>query len=122
MELCCLLVMSSALPDGDGDVSKHEVQEEPEPSSAEDNGQCGSSAYSFCCAVGTPCDCSKGVTAEGQCSGSIHGLTSYAYCCSFGTPCDCSKPPTFEINGTLLLAGDESSALPDGDVSSHEVL
>jgi len=77
--------------------------EPTEPESSDDNGQCGSSAYSFCCAVGTPCDCSKGVTAEGQCQGSIKGLTSYAYCCSFGTPCDCSRPPKSEFNGTLIV-------------------
>jgi len=51
---------------------------------------CKSASYDFCCAVGTPCDCSKGTTAPGQCK-----AESYLFCCGVGTKCDCSQPPLF---------------------------
>lgn len=51
-------------------------------------GQCEKYPYDFCCAVGTPCDCTKGTTSPGQCK-----PESYLYCCNVGTPCDCSQPP-----------------------------
>lgn len=97
-----------------------QLHSEPESPIADDNGQCGSSAYSFCCAIGTPCDCSKGATAEGQCSGSIHGLTSYAYCCGFGTPCDCSQPPQFENNGTVAPEVAEAKSCLSGSWSGTQ--
>ncbi|KAL1529437.1 hypothetical protein AB1Y20_000385 [Prymnesium parvum] len=50
-------------------------------------GQCAKSAYMYCCAIGAPCDCSKGTTAPGQCT-----PESYAFCCDVGTPCDCGSP------------------------------
>ena len=50
--------------------------------------QCKTVSYSFCCELGTPCDCKKGTTAAGQCK-----PESYAFCCSVGTPCDCTQPP-----------------------------
>merc|ERR1712083_1119995 len=49
---------------------------------------CASIPYDFCCGLGTPCDCSKGTTAPGQCK-----PASWLYCCQAGTPCDCSQPP-----------------------------
>lgn len=51
-------------------------------------GQCKKSSYSYCCEIGTPCDCTKGVSTPGQCKEG-----AYAYCCSFLTPCDCTQPP-----------------------------
>jgi len=53
--------------------------------------QCEHSPYGFCCEIGKPCDCSKGVMSPGQCA-----QGSYAFCCSVGVPCDCSKPPSDE--------------------------
>ncbi|CAE7913466.1 unnamed protein product, partial [Symbiodinium necroappetens] len=50
--------------------------------------QCESASYTFCCELGTPCDCKKGTTSPGQCN-----PASYGFCCSIGTPCDCSQPP-----------------------------
>mmetsp|Transcript_9926 Transcript_9926/g.26244 ORF Transcript_9926/g.26244 Transcript_9926/m.26244 type:complete len:239 (-) Transcript_9926:97-813(-) len=49
---------------------------------------CAKLAYDFCCGVGIPCDCSKGVISPGQCK-----PESYLYCCNVGTPCDCAQPP-----------------------------
>ena len=50
--------------------------------------QCKTVSYSYCCELGTPCDCKKGTTSSGQCK-----PESYAFCCSIGTPCDCTQPP-----------------------------
>mmetsp|Transcript_11158 Transcript_11158/g.24104 ORF Transcript_11158/g.24104 Transcript_11158/m.24104 type:complete len:185 (+) Transcript_11158:68-622(+) len=50
--------------------------------------QCKSASYTYCCELGTPCDCKKGTTAPGQCT-----PESFGFCCSIGTPCDCSQPP-----------------------------
>ena len=49
---------------------------------------CGKAAYGYCCAFGTSCDCSKGVSVEGQC-----GKEAYMYCCGFGKACKCDLPP-----------------------------
>merc|ERR1719461_372910 len=46
---------------------------------------CSSSAWAYCCGVGTPCDCTRGSTASGQCS-----QYAYGYCCTVGTPCMCA--------------------------------
>ena len=54
--------------------------------------QCKKESYAFCCAVGTPCDCSKGTTAPGQCD-----TKAYLFCCSVGKKCDCAEPPRSEI-------------------------
>ena len=29
--------------------------------------QCKSVSYTYCCELGTPCDCTKGTTSAGQC-------------------------------------------------------
>merc|ERR1719272_627756 len=49
---------------------------------------CNPVAWDFCCEVGTKCDCSKGITAPGQCK-----TDSYDFCCGIGKVCDCSNPP-----------------------------
>jgi hypothetical protein len=48
---------------------------------------CAKAAYSFCCGYGTPCDCNKGTTSEGQCQ-----KEAYIFCCEVGVKCDCSQP------------------------------
>jgi hypothetical protein len=35
--------------------------------------------------VGTPCDCTTGSTAPGQCS-----HNAYTFCCGIGKKCDCN--------------------------------
>mmetsp|Transcript_37359 Transcript_37359/g.112776 ORF Transcript_37359/g.112776 Transcript_37359/m.112776 type:complete len:119 (-) Transcript_37359:280-636(-) len=59
---------------------------------------CASAAYAFCCEIGTPCDCTKGTTAAGQCK-----PESYGYCCGVGTPCDCSQPPLAGAGAPALV-------------------
>jgi len=59
----------------------------------ESSGNCGGTAYSYCCGVGTPCDCSKGMASAGQC-----GSAAYGYCCMYGTKCDCDSPPLPFLN------------------------
>lgn len=49
---------------------------------------CNPVAWDFCCEVGTKCDCSKGITAPGQCK-----TDSYDFCCGVGKVCDCTTPP-----------------------------
>merc|ERR1712232_330719 len=78
--------------------------------------QCKKASYAFCCEVGKPCDCTKGVSSPGQCE-----QASYAFCCSVGTPCDCSQPPV-ESNATEpeLLGGTPKLTWNDcGDSSTH---
>jgi len=75
----------------------------------DDLGNCEKYAYDFCCAVGTPCDCTKGTTAPGQCK-----ETSYAYCCTVGTPCDCSQPP-LDVDEEPTVAVPEESLPTDSE-------
>ena len=60
---------------------------------------CTQASLDFCCGahgvhVGNKCDCSKGISAAGQCADDIAvpilgKIRSYAYCCGIGTPCIC---------------------------------
>jgi len=52
------------------------------------SGNCASAPYGFCCGVGTPCDCTQGMTSPGQCDSA-----AYSFCCMVGTKCDCDAPP-----------------------------
>ena len=47
-------------------------------------GNCGGTAHSYCCGLGIPCDCHKGILEPGNC-----GKDAYNYCCGYGTPCEC---------------------------------
>ncbi len=72
----------------------------------------GSALESYCCTLGTPCDCKRPMNAPGQCSSAAYAAcclagnvqcdipapkdnchsNAWQYCCSFGTPCDCTRP------------------------------
>ena len=70
--------------------AKKDIDSEEDKEVASSSGNCHSGAYAYCCGVGVPCDCSKGILDPSQC-----GKSAYSYCCGVGIPCICEKNGNF---------------------------